>query len=139
YPSVLSQTTHDFEWLVLLDDRCSGEFREDIEALADGVFTPVWTHADFRRDTFAAPVAERASGAPYLITTRIDSDDAMAVDFMATVQAQFAQQDRLFVSITRGVQIDRSGGVYRRDQLSNPFLSRIEKRQPDRLPDTVYV
>ena len=63
----------------------------------------------------------------------------MAVDFMATVQAQFARQDRLFVSITRGVQIDRSGAVYLSDQLSNPFLSLIERREPDRLPDTVYV
>ena len=53
----------------------------------------------------------------------------MAVDFMATVQAQFARQDRLFVSITRGVQIDRSGAVYLSDQLSNPFLSLIERRE----------
>jgi hypothetical protein len=37
------------------------------------------------------------------------------------------------------VQIDRSGAVYLSDQLSNPFLSLIEKRSPDRLPDTVYV
>ena len=57
YPSVLSQTTRDFDWLVLFDDRCSEEFRAEVEELADGVFTPVWTHADFRRDSFAGPVA----------------------------------------------------------------------------------
>jgi hypothetical protein len=138
YPSVESQTVRDFEWLVLFDDRCSDEFREDIESIADGVFTPVWTHDQFRRDTFAEPAAA-VGDAPFLITTRIDSDDAMAVDFMATVQAQFAGQERLFVSITRGVQIDRSGAVYLSDQLSNPFLSLIERREPGRLPDTVYV
>ena len=55
------------------------------------------------------------------------------------MQAQFARQDRLFVSLTRGVQIDRSGAVYLSDQLSNPFLSLIERREPGRLPDTVYV
>jgi hypothetical protein len=138
YPSVISQSVDDFTWLVLFDDRCSDAFREDIEGIAEDVFTPVWSHELFRRDSFAEPVAAIAD-APFLITTRIDSDDAMAVDFMAEVQAQFARQDRLFVSITRGVQIDRSGGVYLRDQLSNPFLSLIEKREPDRLPETVYV
>jgi hypothetical protein len=143
YPSVLSQTTRDFEWLVLLDDRCSDEFREDVEALAEDVFTPIWTHADFRRDAFAEPVAraaeERGGPAPYLITTRIDSDDAMAVDYLESVQAQFARQERLFVSFTRGVQVDRSGAVYLSDALSNPFLSLIEKRDPAARPDTVYV
>ena len=138
YPSVSSQSVAGFTWLVLFDDRCSDEFREDIESIAEGVFTPVWSHEVFRRDTFAEPAAA-VGDAPFLITTRIDSDDAMAVDFMATVQAQFARQDRLFVSITRGVQIDRSGAVYLSDQLSNPFLSLIERRVPGRLPETVYV
>ena len=101
---------------------------QDIESIAEGVFTPVWSHEPFRRDTFAEPAAA-VGDAPFLITTRIDSDDAMAVDFMATVQAQFARQERLFVSITRGVQIDRSGAVYLSDQLSNPFLSLIERRE----------
>ena len=138
YASVVSQTTRDFQWLVLLDDRCSPEFRADIEYLADDVFTPVWTHETFRRDSFADHVAA-VTDAPYLITTRIDSDDAMAVDFMETVQAQFARQDRLFVNLTRGIQVDRSGAVYLSDQLSNPFISLVERREPGRLPDTVYV
>lgn len=136
-PSVASQTTRDFTWLVLFDDRCSDTFRADVEELAAGHFTPVWTHERFRRDLFAAPVAAVAA-APWLITTRIDSDDAMARDFMASVQAQFARQDRLFVNFTRGVQIDRSGAVYLTDMLSSPFLSLIERRT-DAAPDTVYV
>ena len=138
YPSVLSQSVDAFTWLVLFDDRCVDGFREDVESIAEGVFTPVWSHEQFRRDSFAAPVAAIAA-APHLVTTRIDSDDAMAVDFMATVQAQFARQDRLFVSLTRGVQIDRSGAVYLSDQLSNSFLSLIERREPGLSPDTVYV
>src|SRR5660398_163976 len=31
--------------------------------------------------------------APYVITTRMDSDDAIAVDYMAAVQGQFARQE----------------------------------------------
>ncbi len=136
-PSVTGQRGAAFTWLVLFDDRCPDSFRAEVEALAaDGSFTPLWSHEPFRRDTFAAPVAAR-SAAPYLITTRMDSDDAIATDFLAAVQTQFAHQDRLFVSFTRGLQLDRSGAVYRCDQLSNPFLSLIERRS-DTPPLTVY-
>lgn len=141
YASVTRQRGADFDWLVLLDDRCPDDFRDQVEQLADGAFTPVWTHEPFRRDAFATHVARvtaRPSPAAYLITTRIDSDDAMATDFMAAVQGQFACQKRLFVNFPRGVQIDRTGAVYRSDTLSSPFLSLIEQRT-DGPPDTVYV
>ncbi|WP_161965066.1 glycosyltransferase [Ornithinimicrobium cerasi] len=137
-PSVLSQrSAQPFEWLVLLDDRCSHDFRADVEELAAGAFTPLWGHAPFRRNSFAEPVARRCV-APYLISTRIDSDDAMAVDFMGAVQAQYAEQERMFVNFPRGVQIDRSGAVYRADVLSSPFLSLIERRREGEAPLTVY-
>lgn len=136
-PSVLSQRgAQPFEWLVMLDDRCPDGFREQVEELAAGAFTPLWTHEPFRRDAFAEEVARRHH-APYLITTRIDSDDAMAVDLMAAVQGQFERQELMFVNFPRGVQIDRSGAVYRSDVLSSPFLSLVERRG-DGPPRTVY-
>ncbi|MGD8200607.1 glycosyltransferase [Ornithinimicrobium sp. W1679] len=137
-PSVASQEGADFTWLVMLDDRCPDDFRATVEELAEGTFSPVWTHGPFRRDSFARHVAGRTD-APYLITTRLDSDDALAVDFMARVQAQFAEQDGLFVNFPRGIQIDRSGAVYRSNIVSSPFLSFVERRREDRLPQTVYV
>ncbi|AXH96897.1 glycosyltransferase [Ornithinimicrobium avium] len=136
-PSVLSQRgAQPFEWLVLLDDRCPDGFREQVEELAEGAFTPLWSHEPFRRDSFAGPVVDR-SDAAYLITTRIDSDDAMAVDLMAAVQGQFERQELMFVNFARGVQIDRSGAVYRSDVLSSPFLSLVERRD-EGPPRTVY-
>jgi len=136
-PSVVSQTGALSEWLVLFDDRCPDDFRADVEDLArEGRFTPVWSHEPFRRDTFAGLVAT-LSRAPYLITTRLDSDDAIARDHLAAVQARFARQDRLFVNFVRGLQVDRGGAVYRSDQVSNPFLSLIERRT-DGPPLTVY-
>ena len=138
-PSVRSQRgAQPFQWFVMLDDRCSDGFREEVEQLADCTFTPIWTHEPFQRTSFGPHVAATCH-APYLISTRIDSDDAMAVDFMAAVQAQFEPADRLFVNFPRGVQIDRTGAVYRSDILSSPFLSMIERRAPGQTPSTVYV
>ena len=138
YPSVRAQRGAPFTWLVIFDDRCSDDFRATVEDLAaDGTFVPLWTHEPWERDSFARHVAERSS-APYVITTRIDSDDGMAVDFMAAVQEQFAAQERLFVNFTRGLQVDRSGAIYLFDNLSSPFLSLIERRHDGLLPLTVF-
>src|SRR5690606_13633077 len=52
---------------------------------------------------------------------------------------QFDGQERLFINFPRGIQIDRSGAVYRSDVLSSPFLSLIEQRRDGELPETVYV
>ncbi len=136
-PSVAAQEEAGFEWLVLFDDRCPDTFRRDVEDLAaDGAFTPLWSHDVFRRNSFAGPVAGIARST-HLITTRMDSDDAIARDFMASVQQQFDGQDLLFVNFLTGLQVDRSGAVYRSDQVSGPFLSLIERRTAAP-PLTVY-
>lgn len=138
YPSMRSQRAPTpFRWLVLFDDRCPQDFRAEVEDLAAGVFTPIWTRQTFHRRVFA-PYVRRIAERPYLITTRLDSDDAVARDFIAAVQRRFAPRDLLFVSFTRGLQIDRSGAVYRRDQLSGSFLSLVERRVGGRDPMTVY-
>lgn len=147
YPSVTRQRgAAAFTWLVMLDDRCPDDFRELVEELAPGAFTPVWTHEPFERNSFVAPVlaATGPEHAEHLVTTRIDSDDAMAVDFMARVQAEVeagaeaAGRERLFVNFPRGIQIDRTGAVYRTTIASSPFLSLVERRTADP-PDTVFV
>lgn len=137
-PSVRSQVGATFTWLVLFDDRCSDDFRADIEELAaDGSFVPLWSHADFQRDSFADAVAKRRT-APYLITTRMDSDDGIARDYLAAVQAQFAGQELMFVNFTRGLQLGRDHWVYRQDRMSGAFLSLIEHVPIGERPRTVF-
>ncbi len=46
--------------------------------------------------------------------------------------------DRFFVSFARGLQVDRSGAVYRRIQPHGPFLSLVERRSPGVAPLTVH-
>ena len=141
WTSVRSQQGADFTWLVLLDDRCPDDFRADVEALAEGTFTPVWSREQWSPSIFGRAIAEHSpvdTARPWLLTTRLDSDDAIARDFMASVQREFTPTHGLFVDFPRGIQIDRSGATYRYDQLSSPFLTLVERRRPDALPSTVY-
>lgn len=147
WSSVLGQQgASDFTWLVLFDDRCPDDFRADVESLAAGAFTPIWSHEPWSPSIFARAIESRRSGAgsaggavaPWLLTTRLDSDDGIARDFMAAVQREFTPTDGLFVDFPRGIQIDRSGNTYLYDQLSSPFLTLVERRHDGRPPQTVY-
>ncbi len=141
WSTVRAQQGADFTWLVLFDDRCPVDFRAEVEALAEGTFTPIWTHEQFSTGLFAKQIMALTppEGAkPWLLTTRLDSDDGIARDFMAAVQSQFRAEDGLFIDFPRGIQIDRSGSTYRYDQLSSPFLTLVERRHSDVPPRTVY-
>ena len=150
HPSLTRQVgAAPFRWLVFLDDRCPDTFRDDVEELALGAFEPVWGHEDFHGVELPRAIERYAAspGHTHLITTRVDSDDAVARDFVASVQAQVGRMttsapaealDLLFVNFTRGLQVDRSGAVYRRDQPHGPFLSLIERRATGTAPRTVH-
>lgn len=135
--SMARQSESHFDWLVFLDERTPQWLRDEMSALsADGLFEPVCIRGPFSVTTVRAAIEERAT-APYLITTRLDSDDALGVRFVERVQAEFAGQDGLYVNALRGVQLDRSGRVYLYDYTSNPFISYIERRRAAS-PRTVF-
>lgn len=133
-PSFASQTEQGFRWLVFFDESAPDWLRAEVAAVAPGLFTPVWLDGP---GDLARVRAEISSDAPYLITTRVDSDDAIARSFVADVWSFFDHQDALYINFLRGVQIDRKGWVYGYGYLNNAFLTYVEKRQPGVPPLTV--
>lgn len=126
-PSMRSQSgAAPFTWLVYFDERCSSGFRAAVDELAAGLFVPIWTH-DVYWDRVVRDV-EKLSTREYLITTRVDSDDALSRGFIRSVQEEFARQDLLFVTFPRGLQLDDKGRMYSYDEPSGPFMSLIERR-----------
>ena len=74
---------------------------------------------------------------PYLITTRLDNDDALSNDHMASVQRAFQDQSREFISFPFGLQSLR-GHLYNVYWTANPFLSLIERVGNDGRFTTVF-
>lgn len=135
-PSMLSQSDRDFRWLVWFDDRCSDGFRADVEELAQGAFEPIWTHTPFRADL--PPQLHARATRPWLLTTRHDSDDALARDFIAAVHAELTPTDPMVIDFPRGLQVDRSGAVYA-DHLQSNHCASLLERWSDEHPRTVFV
>lgn len=136
--SVLRQTTQNFRWLAYFDAERESWFEREVERLADGVFEPIWVAGELTPDLSAASVAERSS-APWVITTRVDNDDALARDFIEQVQLQFRHQETAeFINFSDGLQLSDGGKVFRRSDPSNAFISLIEKRTK-KCPIGVYI
>ncbi len=134
--SMRSQTVPHFTWLVFFDQESPDWLRERIEATRDSLFIPVfngvWTHEAIRDEIVAL------TSRPYLITTRIDSDDAASRYFVEDIQAQFDHQESLYVNFMRGVQVDRSLQLFHASFAENAFISYIEKRVDGEPPRTVF-
>lgn len=125
-PSMAAQRKARFRWLVFCDHQSPEWFRETMasfEPLITPFYVDGWlTDARVARILSEAKLVEK----PYLITTRLDNDDALACEHLATVQSAFREQEREFVEFPVGMQFFR-GHLYTVVWPSNPFLSLIEK------------
>lgn len=135
-PAVAAQTVSDFRWLVYFDIDTPDWLREEIEEIREGLFTPVFVPS--WSDRVARHTVADIATAPYLITTRIDSDDAIATRFVADIQSRFDRQESMYINLLCGLQVERTGEIYRYDEPSNPFLSYVERREDAVLPRTVF-
>jgi hypothetical protein len=125
--SVVNQSTTNFRWLIYFDAERDDWFQKEVDRLSEGVFEPVWIDGPLTPEKAALPVQERTT-ADWVITTRVDNDDALARDFIESVQAQFNQQDYEFINFQSGLQMSDDGELYHRADPSGPFISLIERR-----------
>jgi hypothetical protein len=139
-PSVRRQRASPLKWFVFCDARTQGGGRDEIEKLAaDGVFEPVWVKGRFGPERVNEAIAEGGLGRRrFLITSRLDCDDAIAPHFCETVQEHFEPtRTAYFVNLLFGYQMS-SGRFYLRPYIANPFVSHVEQRSPGRPWDTVF-
>ncbi|MFT4212648.1 MAG: glycosyltransferase [Microbacterium sp.] len=137
-PSLNSQTSKRFRWLVFFQDDVSDDFRQRVEGLASRAhFEPVWINEFFDGELVSRCIAP-LTDSDFIITSRVDNDDALSRDYIQAVQSRFARQDLLYLNFVRGIQIVPGGQVYRYDANSNPFVSLIERIPQGGVPATVF-
>jgi hypothetical protein len=125
-------------WLVFFDAHTPSDLRARIETHFG--YTPVWVDGRFDNARVREYVAQLLP--PHwdtLITTRLDNDDAVAVDFLARIQRAAVGEDRLFLNCPFGYQW-ADGRLYYYLHFANPFMSFVERRRVPgdaRVPATV--
>ena len=126
-PSVLAQTRRPDQWLIFLDEQTPPEFRT---ALDRCLACLPWVRQVYCVALDTAALTETIapclpSQADWLLTTRLDNDDALHPEFIATVQAMVSPGHREFLNPRHGL-IVTDGRLYRKQDLSSPFITLSE-------------
>jgi hypothetical protein len=124
---MLAQTKAQFTWLLFLDVTTpewilaalqeaaqQALFNVDL-VIIDGLFDPA---------SVRTAVAER-QGESLVVTTRLDNDDIVAIDFIETIQRNVVDREFLLLNLISGSQ-QAAGRPYRRPYPANPFISLVE-------------
>jgi len=118
-PSVTRQTCRNFTWVMQFDPRTPVEILERCAA------TP---NVEIIQEPIADFFAQVELAEPFLITSRLDNDDALHERYIDAVQRRFAGETQLLD--TRGIQFDQSRHRFYTDgrrKPNSPFLTLIEK------------
>lgn len=128
YPSVRAQLNQNFKWLVYFDSNTPVLFRRKIEKYAEWQnFIPIYLNTEFTDDVNRENILKFLNkNTDYLITTRLDNDDAISNNFVQLIQENFTQQEFEFINFTNGY-VWSGGKIYYFKYLNNPFMSLIEK------------
>lgn len=144
--SLKSQTVQAFTAMVVSDVRNSPDMNARLQKLQDEHgFYMLKLSDSFKPDDVVELLEnwvafDSYEMPPFLMTTRLDSDDAIANDFIELTQKQFRQQDRQSVIWKNGLELDlRNGRMVDAVCFPNPVPTFIEKVDMKlKCPTTVF-
>jgi hypothetical protein len=132
YPSIYAQSNQDFTWLIFFDINTPDYFLNKIEAYSGWKnLIPIYIDCEFSDRKFPNSLRTVISssvknGSKYLITTRLDNDDAVSKDYIEAVQKNFKGQQLEGITFPLGYQMFEEK-LYLYLSTGNHFISLIEK------------
>lgn len=122
-PSVRRQSNQNFYWIIYFDPQSPAWLRERIAELnQDAAFIPIFrsevSNAELLQDLHAVTGARHKE----LITTNLDNDDGLAIDFVERLQEARPVGTRTAIYLVNGL-IRCGTGVYLRTDRANAFCS----------------
>lgn len=122
-PSLAQQTCQDFRWIVYLDPASPTWLLDRIGAHAEGgLLAPVLRESVSTEDLLSDILQVVDRKEDVLVTTNVDNDDGVAVDFIQRIQAVQPESERVAIYLTEGL-VRSSGGLYRLTYGRNAFNS----------------
>lgn len=122
-PSVLAQTSKNFRWLIYFDPESPDWLMKQIASWKNGdVFKPMF-RATVSREELISDIRQ-VIGTPRssLITTNLDNDDGLAVNFIEYLQRIPCDSRRTAIYLANGI-IKSNKKIYLRTDKRNAFCS----------------
>ena len=125
-PSVRAQTNQGFHWIIYFDPESPEWLKRRVQNHADeGVYVPIFRPSVSNADLVADIARVTGGHGTRLITTNLDSDDGLAIDFVDRLQATGPLRDRTAVYLSWGL-IKSGSRLYLRLDRNNAFASVVE-------------
>lgn len=128
--SMQNQTNQDFTWLVYFDINTPAGYKQKISEyhLRFPNFKPVFING-MSEFLSSIQLEIEKNKKPFTITTRIDNDDSVSINFINEIQRNFEEKNFVVIDFPDGytLQINPEIKIGKRKQLFNPFISVIEK------------
>ncbi len=138
-PSVASQTSKDFTWIIYFDKDTPQRFKDRVKALQREVPFEAYYTGMFPASGWPQSLQAVLGALPgTVLTSRLDNDDALAVDYMVrTAQAAAGQMPdpRIGIVITNGF-IRSQHRAYALAHPCNAFTSWLERTENPELLKT---
>lgn len=132
-PSVMNQTNQNFVWYIFFNTDTPSEYIERINCLSGKYnrIKPIFIdgYSCFYTSLLANIDADVSENDKYIITSRLDNDDAIHMNYINAIQNCFAMQKSCVVDIVNGYQLILEEGnniVGMINGKFNPFVSLIE-------------
>lgn len=119
-PSVVCQTVNDFLWMVLFDIETDTKWLNRIDTYGK-IFLPVFLSPDW---LYELQMVLQGLDSKWLVTTRVDNDDAIAPTFIEVVQKN-VRNKKEFLNIPNG-WVRRDGVDRPVSHQANPFMTYVE-------------
>lgn len=125
-PSVIDQSNRNFRWLVYFDPESPEWFMDWIRKHESrGSFHPLFRISISNNDLVADLRSITGGHGDVLMTTNLDNDDALAIDFVERLQAAIQGSTRTAIYFQHGA-ILRSSKLYLRRDRHNAFCTVAE-------------
>lgn len=132
-PSVLNQNNKNFRWVILFDVNTPSDIRDKINTYSNNStdFTALYIDGmnSLVNELRNYIINNISIEDKYVITTRLDNDDAIHENFISTIQELANEKDEMVIDLIKGYQMNVSKNHYEyRNHFKyfNPFISVVE-------------
>ena len=139
--TVAAQRSKNFKWLIYCHTGTSPEIIERIHQVIDDIPSASISFVlDFQDMIAHIRKVCASSGTPYVITSRLDNDDGIGLDYIQVVQDHFEPRGNVVLNVLGGINYNITKGVitFHRHSVNNSFISLIEESNGSPESLTVY-
>lgn len=133
-PSILHQSNKDFQWLIYVDRETPEKYYNQLNALIQNIPNiKLYGVPDHKECLHHIDQILTQATTPYVITSRVDNDDALGVHYIETVQENFIEKDKVIINLLHGVGYDDHRNIVTLlyNMRNNHFTSLIELKKKD--------